>query len=40
VEAMFWHKHGTPEKSYSLLTMKQTDGEWKVSNAEDRASGE
>ena len=30
------HVQGMPDKSYSLLTLKQIGGEWKVSNAEDR----
>jgi len=33
------HVQGMPDKSYSLLTLKQIGGEWKVSNAEDRTDG-
>ena len=30
---------GMPEKSYSILTMKKMDGEWKVTSAEERVEG-
>jgi RNA polymerase sigma factor (sigma-70 family) len=30
------HIDGTPDKSYSLLTMKKLDGEWRVSAVEER----
>jgi hypothetical protein len=30
------HIDGMPDLSYSLVTMKKIDGEWKVSSAEDR----
>jgi RNA polymerase sigma factor (sigma-70 family) len=30
------HIDGTPDASYSLVTMKKIDGEWKVSSNEDR----
>jgi len=30
------HIDGTSDASYSLVTMKKTDGEWKVSSTEDR----
>lgn len=30
------HVDGEPEKSYSLLTMKKVDNEWKVSSVEER----
>jgi RNA polymerase sigma factor (sigma-70 family) len=33
------HIDGTEEKSYSLLTLKKWDGEWKVSSAEERPGG-
>jgi RNA polymerase sigma factor (sigma-70 family) len=34
------HFDGWPDKTYSILTMKKIDGEWKVSNAEERADGQ
>jgi hypothetical protein len=31
------HLDGMPDKSYSLLTLRKLDGEWKVSSAEERS---